>query len=84
MPDIDRLAAMRDLDITAIERDTLVELGAVGLDTVRPAAERREVFLRQVKNPYCFLCGDTPVRIRFVAGDRTLAEALGGYFRRLK
>ena len=41
-------------------------------------------YLEQIVNPYCFLCGDTPVRIRFVAEDRTLKQSLCDYFLSLK
>jgi len=40
--------------------------------------------LRTLINPYCFRCGDTPVRVRFVAEERTLKELLRSYFSSLK
>jgi hypothetical protein len=49
-----------------------------------PAAKKMQSYLEQIVNPYCFLCGDTPVRIRFVAEDRTLKQSLCDYFLSLK
>ena len=43
-----------------------------------------ECFLSQVRNPYCFRVGKTPVRISFCAGEKPLEEKLRAYFMGLK
>ena len=46
-----------------------------------------ERILEQIKNPYCFLCGETPVKIQFAPKDTEkadLGEKLKRYFLTLK
>lgn len=41
-------------------------------------------FLEQIKNPYCFLCGDVPVRVCFSDNGPELGQTLQNYFIRIK
>lgn len=63
---------------------TLVDIRNIHIDSSLPAAKKMQSYFEQIVNPYCFLCGDTPVRIRFVAEDRTLKQSLCDYFLSLK
>lgn len=54
------------------------------MDTELPAASRAEEFLRQVKNPYAFKCGEFTVDIRYTAGGKELEEALVSYLGAIK
>ncbi|MFR5845627.1 MAG: DUF6870 family protein [Oscillospiraceae bacterium] len=56
----------------------------ISILTVLCQQQKMQSYLEQIVNPYCFLCGDTPVRIRFVAEDRTLKQSLCDYFLSLK
>ena len=64
-----QLEQMKSVAITQVDRSALVDIRNIHIDG---------------SNPYCFLFGDTPVRIRFVAEDRTLKQALYNYFAGLK
>ena len=79
-----QLQQMRNLDITQVDRSTLVDIRNIHVDSSLPAAKKMQSYFEQIVNPYCFLCGDTPVRIRFVAEDRTLKQSLCDYFLSLK
>lgn len=79
-----QLQKMSEVDITKISRYTLAEISRVQIDNALPAAQKLESYIEQVGNPYCFRCGDTPVKIRFVTKNRTLKEALYTYFSGLK
>ena len=72
------LDAMRGA--TAIDRASLVDIHTVKLDKDLPAAQRAEQYLEQIKNPYCFLCGDSVVRVRFADGGGDLGTHLKNYF----
>ncbi len=74
---------MSQIDISKINHDSLVDISTVSIDPEMPQAERIERYLEQIHNPYCFLSGDTAVRIRFV-GDKDLSKSLVEYFSRLK
>lgn len=79
-----QLAAMREMAINQIDRDSLIDINDVKIDTSLSAEQRMESFITQIGNPYCFLCGDTPVKVRFVSQKKTLAGSLGDYFCSLK
>ena len=79
-----QLQQMKNVDITQANRSTLVDIHNIHIDSYLPAAKKMQSYLEQIVNPYCFLCGDTPVRIRFVAEDRTLKQSLRNYFLSLK
>lgn len=79
-----RLQEMKDVDITQVDRDSLVDIRDVKIDSLLSADKKAERYIKQIKNPYCFLCGDTPVKIRFVSETRTLKKSLIDYFMSLK
>ena len=79
-----QLQQMRSVDITQVDRSTLVDIRNIHIDSSLPAAKKMQNYFEQIVNPYCFLCGDTPVKIRFVAEDKTLKQSLCDYFLSLK
>ena len=84
MIDKAQLKQMKNADITQADRSALVEIRNIHIDGSFPAVKKMQDYFEQIVNPYCFLCGDTPVRIRFVAEDRTLKQSLCDYFLSLK
>ena len=84
MIDKAQLKQMKNADITQADRSALVDIRNIHIDGSLPAVKKMQDYFEQIVNPYCFLCGDTPVRIRFVAEDRTLKQALCDYFLSLK
>lgn len=79
-----QLEELKNVEITKVDRQALVDITDIRIDSALSTAEKIHSYLEQVKNPYCFLCGDTPVRIRFVSKSKPLAQALGDYFSSLK
>ena len=79
-----QLQEMRSVDITQVDRSTLVDIRNIHIDTALPAVQKVQSYLEQIGNPYCFLCGDTPVKIRFVSESKTLKQSLCDYFLSLK
>ncbi len=79
-----RLFEMSQVEIEKVDPDILVDISTVSIDPALPQVERIEQYINQVGNPYCFLSGSTPVRIRFVRLDRELSQSLGGYLSRLQ
>ena len=80
----EQLAEMQEMDITKIDRNTLVNVEDIKIDPSLSEDEKMISYLEQVKNPYCFLVGDTPVRVRFNPNGKLLEKALGDYFIGLK
>ena len=77
------LEAMRNVDIRQVDPDTLVDIRNTKIDTSLPLHERALDFIRQIRNPYCFKCGKTLVKIKFSNTEVTMEERMEGYFRSL-
>ena len=59
------ISAMRDVDIRTVNKDTLVDLQTVQIDSSQPVQERVQNFLQQIQNPYCFRIGDVAVKVNY-------------------
>lgn len=79
-----QLQEMRSVDITQVDRSTLADIRSIHIDPALPTEQKMQSYLEQIGNPYCFLCGDTPVKIRFVSESKTLKQSLCDYFLSLK
>lgn len=77
-----------EMDITEIDPMSLTEIDTTNTDTSLPDAQKTENYtedsIENTKNPYCFLCGDIPVNIRFTSNKKTLEQSLSDYFISLK
>ena len=78
------LKSLASADITSIDRAQLADIREIKVDEELPADEKIARFVDEVKNPYCFLVGDVPVRIRFKPQGRDLKNMLSNYFVGLK
>ena len=79
MVTLKQLAQMEKMEINAIDPDTLADIREVRICGNTPV-QRMESYFSQVKNPYCFRVGKTPVRISFQCGGKTLENKLKDYF----
>ena len=70
------LERMRDTDIRTVDRESLVDIGDVKIDTKLPREERFRDFLRQVKNPYCYRCGNVVVKVSFADTEATFEDRM--------
>ena len=44
--------------------ESLVDINDISVDKNLPKSERIKEYIRQIKNPYCFKCGDFVVKAR--------------------
>jgi len=70
------LEQMKSVDIRTVDPDTLVDIRDVQTDDSLQHGERKKDFIRQIKNPYCFLVDDVIVKLSFPDDGPTLAERL--------
>ena len=63
---------------------TLSEIQDIEIDAEQPIIGRFEKYLSQIKNPYCFLCGENVVKIEFSDNDKSLEQSLENYLINLK
>lgn len=69
------------MSLEAIDRDALVDIRSVNIDTSLPQEERMRDFIRQIKNPYLYRHGKYVVKIAFSETDITLEQRLADYVR---
>lgn len=81
---VDELAHLSEVDIETVERNELVHIEEVSIDASLSAEKRMLAYLDEVKNPYCFLCGNTPVKVCFSSEGEDLSEKVKAYFSGLK
>lgn len=79
VPRIEDLAQMRKVDICTVDREGLVDIGTVHIDSALPREERFADFLRQIGNPYCYRCGKAVVKVSFADTEATLEDRLEHY-----
>ena len=71
-----QLECLKSLDIGDVKLEDLVDIRNVHIDTSKPVLERILSFMAQIKNPYLFKVGDTPVKVEFNDDGPSLQEAL--------
>ena len=54
----------------------LVDIRDISVDKSLPKEERIAEYVRQIKDPYCFKCGNFTVKARFADNGVTLEECL--------
>lgn len=67
--------------MNTIDRNSLVDIKSITINTALPKEERMHDFIRQIKNPYMYRHGKYIVKIAFSDTDITLEERLTDYVR---
>lgn len=78
MPDMKGAFGMNQ---NRMETSDLVDIRTVTVDKSLPKEERIADFVRQIKNPYRFRCGDFVVNATFARNGATLEDCLRGILR---
>lgn len=73
--DID-LDKLKNVDLKTIDKNNLVDINDVKIDTSLPVNERIVDYIRQIKNPYVFKCGKLVVKVNFANTNETLEDKL--------
>ena len=58
-----QLESMRRIDISAIDKDALVDVSGMTFDNTLPKEQRAANMLAVMKNPYCFRHGDMVIKL---------------------
>lgn len=77
------IETMKSINLKTVDRSTLVQRDSIRLEPTDPQNDRLRDFIRQIKNPYCYLDGKTVVKITFAKTDITLEDCLENYLRGL-
>lgn len=77
------LRRMAQTDPRTVDRETLVDIRDVSIHTELSDRERMLDFIRQIKNPYCYLDNGVVVKISF-EGNRSMEESISHYIRTME
>ncbi len=80
---LSELEAMKKRSRDTIDKDSLVDIQNVEVNSKLPVRDRVFDFIRQIKNPYIFRFGKTTVRISYADTEETFEEIMKGYFENL-
>lgn len=60
---------LKKVDVRTVNPDTLVDINEIVINKELPKEERLLDFIRQIRNPYCFKCGEMIVKTVFMDQD---------------
>lgn len=72
---------MKNVDIRTVDIETLQDIRDIKIDESASAEKRRQEFLSQIKNPYCFRCGDIAVKVEYKNDGPSLEECLKAHLK---
>ena len=73
------LEQMKAVDVRTVERENLMDISKIQLNSNQTKEERFADFLSQIKNPYCYRCGKVVVKVNFTDMGTPLEERLEHY-----
>ncbi len=65
---------MKEVDVRTVNAKDLADVTKIRINPELTEEERRKKFLKEVKNPYCFLVGDVIVKSVFEKSGCSLNE----------
>lgn len=74
------LDALSKTDLTEICKDDLQDISHIKINTELPLKQKITQFLDEIKNPYCYLVGNSAVKIEFNDEGETLQSILKSHF----
>ena len=75
------LQEMQNVNPGTIDRSTLTDIADVKIDSSLPREEQIKEYLRQIKNPYVFLCGGVVIKVSFAETSATIEDRMEEYIR---
>ena len=78
------LYTMSQIEIDKVDPSTLTDIDAIAINQKLTHEDKILSFIRQMGNPYCFISGGVPVRVRFAGNGKELSHSLVKYFTTLK
>lgn len=67
-------------DIQTIDIHNLVDISDIKIDITMEKNDRMQNFIKDIKNPYCFRCKNTVVKVSFCNEGGSFQELLQDYF----
>ncbi len=70
---------MKNTDVRTVDKSSLVDLKDIKINPNASPAEKTAEYVRQVKNPYCFLCNGYAVKLEFADSGKTIEDCFSEY-----
>ncbi len=70
------LEELKKVDIRTVDASALADIGKIKIDRTLPKEERLLAFIREVRNPFCFICNGMVVKTSFSDTDESLENKL--------
>lgn len=80
MKELKNLEELKNIDICTVEKESLVDIESVIINPELDKQERLQEYVRQIKNPFCFVCNEIIVKTNFSMSEESLESRLSGYF----
>ncbi|MCD7920539.1 MAG: hypothetical protein LUG45_10855 [Clostridiales bacterium] len=77
---VQTMEQLRDTDPRTVSRESLVERNSVCLNPDASHEERLLDYIRQIKNPYCYLDGGMIVKLSFQEKGPTIEERVNSVY----
>lgn len=74
---------MKNVDVKTVDRESLVDISRVHVNSQMPREQRLADFVSQIGNPYCYRCGKVVVKVSFADTSATLEDRLEHYLKTL-
>ena len=76
LPTPEEMQEMAEIDIRTVDTSSLVDIEQVQKKTNLPQEERIADYIRQIKNPYCFKCGNFVVTAKYSDKGLSIEDCL--------
>lgn len=67
---------LKNVDVRTVDISTLTDIGKIKINRELPKADRLCAFVREVKNPFCFICNGMVVKISYSDTNESLENKL--------
>ena len=83
LPTIQELAQMRSINIRDANREQLVDIRNIKINTDRSVTNRVMEYIEKVKNPYLVRVGDYIVKLNYIDTQETANDRMKHYISKL-
>ena len=80
----DKKEELLRLQAAEVPYEERVDISDVKIDPDLPIMQRIEDYIRQIKNPYAFKCGEIAVNVGLSHNGKTLKDAMTSYLNAIK
>ena len=71
--DFDKL---KTVDVRTVDISTLADIGKIKINRELPKTERLRAFVKEAKNPFCFICNGMVIKISYSNTNESLENKL--------